>query len=653
MEIDSRSTQIGRLFSIISAIAGFVVGLLYSLYVNTAGGIGILSVGVLAFIVFILSLVSEYVRKNIDFFNLIYFLYASLLMVYFTYSTNLAPELVFTLIIAAMAIGLAPFRHLWMQWLYMIVLTIATLTATALVEEPRTNPIAFIAFFLVAVVMSFVLLGFRTLLQNSVKRLALLAQFSPNPIMEFDQEGIVTFMNKAAMALFPGVSVKSKQLGIFNPGEIKKQLGYGKSLTKELRSGTTIISQEIVYFPETGVFKVYMADVSRYTKLSLELRAAKEELENQKMALMNVLDDVNEQKKLQEAQSILTLENIGEGVVLTNDSGVVVYINPAFAQMTGYHLSDLGGQEFASSIKAYDFKGKPVLAELLSDAGMITARRQETKLVLKKKGGGDLAVIINATPIKVSGRFGGVVRVVHDYSEDYRLQRQKDDFFSIASHELRTPLTVISGNLNILRAMGASLTSEQSALVEDVEEASDRLIKLVNDFLNVSRLDQGRLKVNVTIVDLCSLAGKIVSEMKVLTDKKGLGLSYSCDSERIMVKGDEELVREIIVNLVGNSLKFTNEGEININVYQRDGKAYLRVADSGIGVDKTKQGLLFQRFQQAMDRTLSRDAGGTGLGLYISREFARLMGGDLVLVSSDKGKGSVFECHLQILEDKN
>jgi signal transduction histidine kinase len=126
-------------------------------------------------------------------------------------------------------------------------------------------------------------------------------------------------------------------------------------------------------------------------------------------------------------------------------------------------------------------------------------------------------------------------------------------------------------------------------------------------------------------------------------ETKGLRLSHSCETDLKNVMADEILLREIIVNLIGNSFKFTQAGHINIEVFNRDNWVVMRIEDSGIGIAQNKQGLLFKRFQQAMERTLTREAGGTGLGLYISREFARKMNGDLRLVSSEVGKGSVFE----------
>jgi len=136
--------------------------------------------------------------------------------------------------------------------------------------------------------------------------------------------------------------------------------------------------------------------------------------------------------------------------------------------------------------------------------------------------------------------------------------------------------------------------------------------------------------------------------MKLLADTKGIKLVYIAADTPHKNIADEGLFREILVNLIGNSIKFTRKGEVRVEHLIKGKNLVVRVSDTGIGIAADKRKLLFQRFQQAMERTISRDATGTGLGLYISREFAKLMGGDLALVKSEMGKGSVFELILPL-----
>lgn len=382
-------------------------------------------------------------------------------------------------------------------------------------------------------------------------------------------------------------------------------------------------------------------EIERQTK-AIEL--ANRDLEDQQLALLNVLEDVSEEKEYETSRSKSLLETVSEGIVVVDDRGRVVYVNPAFEQLARKEEEKLKGRVLADELKLYDLKDNPLPPETLASSALVTQARGETKLQLSTEGEEKVAVSISAAPIYQAGEFKGVVMVFHDFSEDLALQKQKDDFFSMASHELRTPLTVIAGNLDMIigGVGGTKLTGEDAEMLGDTLEAVDRLTRMVADFLNVSRIDQGRLKLRSDEVKICLLIEEIAKEYQGQVEQKGLELKVSCPQPELVVMGDEDKLREVVVNLLGNSLKFTKQGKIEIEVESGEHELVVRVKDTGIGIAKDKQKLLFGRFQQAMDRTLVREAGGTGLGLYISREFVRLMGGDMKLEKSELEVGSVF-----------
>lgn len=399
--------------------------------------------------------------------------------------------------------------------------------------------------------------------------------------------------------------------------------------------------------------KYYSALESKAKTSSRELSGAEVEMEKQQSALLNLLEDLNEEKKIKETQSENLLENMGEGIIMTKDDGEITYVNPALQNLLGFQPSDLVGKLISNALEAYDINGDKISPTNLSDTAMITAENQETKLDFVSKDKERVSVVVNASPINVEGEFKGVIRIIHDISAEVKLAQQKDDFFSIASHELRTPLTVISGNLDIvLQGYGKSkLTKDDEALLKDTIEASDRLIKMVNDFLNVSRLDQGRLKYDPEKLELNTVVRATVKDLQPLAKDKNLYLKLRRPKSTIKIEGDRGLIREIVTNLIGNALKFTKEGGITLEEKIVNSMVEIRVIDTGAGIKKDLQETLFKRFQQATaNKTLAREAGGTGLGLYISREFARKMGGDLVLEKSILGKGSTFLVTLPLLD---
>ncbi|OGM14307.1 hypothetical protein A3A76_00095 [Candidatus Woesebacteria bacterium RIFCSPLOWO2_01_FULL_39_23] len=431
-----------------------------------------------------------------------------------------------------------------------------------------------------------------------------------------------------------------------------KVLNMGVSLITPLDADHYYVLPNGRKFPVTSVTTPMLVDgkVVGVVKVFRDATVEKEA----KIIIEETIKSRTKELKEEQGKSLSILENTDEGVILTNSRGLVSYVNPSFSNMTGYSEAELSGRDFSEVIKAYDVKGKLISPAQLSDAAAVTAKKKETKVWIAKKREGNFGVIINAAPVYVDKEFIGVVRIIHDITEDMRLQQQKDDFFSIASHELRTPLTVISGNLDtILAGYGKSnLTSADTSLLKDSMTAADRLMKMVTDFLNVSRLDQGRLKYDLMPVDACKLGKEVINELKALAKEKGLDLSYVCDSRDVIVSADPGLLKEVFINLIGNSIKFTEKGGIKVwhELVPHGIKFY--VEDTGMGIPISKHTLLFRRFQQAMDRTIEREAGGTGLGLYISREFMRVMGGKLDLEKSSIGKGSTFAFTLPLLEDK-
>lgn len=456
--------------------------------------------------------------------------------------------------------------------------------------------------------------------------------------------GFLLFLGSIAIWFFISV-------GIANPLShlttlATKMAGGDLSARAKVESGDEIGELGRAFNDMAGKLSgIYSSLESQVAQRTMDLDAANAQLEKKQLALMNVLEDVSKEKAYKEKESQSLLEILNEGIVITNEKAQIVYVNPAFEKMFGISESEAKGKTFAEITRAFDFKDKELGGDILSESSALSKKYQGARLQMTRKDKSKIAVVTTASAIKIGSDFKGIIRLLHDYSEDLKLQRQKDDFFSIASHELRTPLTVISGNLdNIIQGYGGSkFTDADKNLLTDVMAASDRLIDMIEDFLNVSRLDQGRLKVEVMEVDNCKLLSDVVSEMTKLAADKGLSLiSKPHTKEHGHVMADLEKLREIYINLIGNSLKFTKKGGIAITHDAQDGYLVVKIADTGIGIAKGKQGMLFQRFQQAMERTLAREAGGTGLGLYISKEFAKLMGGDLWLESSDLNKGSVF-----------
>lgn len=265
----------------------------------------------------------------------------------------------------------------------------------------------------------------------------------------------------------------------------------------------------------------------------------------------------------------------------------------------------------------------------------------------------DVALEINLSPIQLHNKVIGVVILFVDVSERQRLDKAKDDFLSIASHELRTPLTAIMGNASLIEQYYADKISDKElrGMLDDMKTASVRLIDLINDFLNVSRLEQGRISYEQAAVNISEVAKEIIKELGPSV-KSGVRLTDGGLAD-YMVRADKNRLKEVVTNLVGNAIKYTEKGSIKISCSSTNGRVRLLVEDTGVGISQASQKFLFQKFQQAGKNLLTRDATkSSGLGLYIAKLLITQMGGTVGLVKSEPEVGSTFYVELPIATAK-
>ena len=232
--------------------------------------------------------------------------------------------------------------------------------------------------------------------------------------------------------------------------------------------------------------------------------------------------------------------------------------------------------------------------------------------------------------------------------------RTKSQFLANMSHELRTPLNAIIGITEMLEedARDDALDDYIEPL-ERVSRAGTHLLHLINEVLDLSKIEAGRIEFHVEAIDIAELTEELATTAQPLADQKGNRLAVRCPEESGTMHGDPTRVRQVVLNLLSNACKFTEGGEVSLAVSRKRtrGKDWIRfaVADTGIGMTPEQQAKVFEEFAQA-DSSTTRKYGGTGLGLAISRRFCRMMGGDIELVS-EPGVGSTFTARLPVTLD--
>lgn len=224
--------------------------------------------------------------------------------------------------------------------------------------------------------------------------------------------------------------------------------------------------------------------------------------------------------------------------------------------------------------------------------------------------------------------------------------RVKDQFMAVMSHEMRTPLNAILGYVELLEmGVGGELSTGQRAYVERIHTGGSNLLELINDVLDLARADAQRLDLDLHTVDVTAVAEEVVALLEARAERAGIELRLEPCPAPVFARADLRRLRQILTNLVGNALKFTEEGTVVVRcAAQPDGRVRIQVLDSGIGIEPALLPLIFQDFYQ-VDGNLTRLRGGSGLGLAISQRLAQAMDGEIV-AESELGRGSTFTLYL-------
>jgi PAS domain S-box-containing protein len=340
----------------------------------------------------------------------------------------------------------------------------------------------------------------------------------------------------------------------------------------------------------------------------------------------------------------LILNAAADGIVGLDLEGRATFINRAAAEMLRLSMNDLRGQRFHELIhhtredgNAHPFEECPNM-RALRDGEMsrvpndIFWRRDQTSF----------AVEYSTTPMRdESGQLIGAVMTFHDTTERLEVQRMKDEFVSIVSHELRTPLTSIRGALGLLAGgLMASSPVKGQRMLDIAVSNTDRLVRLINDILDIERIDSGKVVLTKSICNAATLLRDSIDVMRPIADKAGVRLELG-RVESATINADADRVIQTLTNLLSNAIKFSPSGSaVTISaIHERDGVVF-RVKDRGRGIPADKLDSVFDRVQQ-VDASDSREKGGSGLGLTICRSIVREHGGEMH-VDSVFGEGSEF-----------
>jgi signal transduction histidine kinase len=250
--------------------------------------------------------------------------------------------------------------------------------------------------------------------------------------------------------------------------------------------------------------------------------------------------------------------------------------------------------------------------------------------------------------------FKSVVREIQQRQEIERLSNAKTEFISIASHQLRTPLTAVKGYISmILEGSYGKIPEKARSPMEKVYQQNDKLVKLVNDLLSLSRIESGKLQLEMQMASMEDLINSIVDIFAIQAKDKNLYLKFEKPKEQIpLIMMDADKNRQVISNIINNCLKYTEKGGVTIKLKTLNGKLQIEISDTGLGMAEAELGKLFQSFSRG-EAGARMDAGGAGLGLHIAKKFIEMQKGRVWAESAGKGKGSQFYIELPINNHNN
>ncbi|MGH2772192.1 MAG: sensor histidine kinase, partial [Actinomycetota bacterium] len=343
------------------------------------------------------------------------------------------------------------------------------------------------------------------------------------------------------------------------------------------------------------------------------------------------------------------LRSAAEPVLTTDTRGTIETINPAMERLAGWSESEARGRKYSEVYRLFDARGEAVgddkrlLARAIRERKPIASHGFES--FLESKDGIRIPVSITASPvIDDKGVLTGGVDVLRDVSREKEIDHMKSSLISTVSHELRTPLTMIQGFAELLLTREFDRDNSREALSQ-IHKSAERLGRLIEDLLSVSRIESGRLTAKKSRMEL----GPAIAE-GIAAVSPSRQVEVQIDEDLPAAFADKDMVVQIVTNLVSNAVKYSPHGApVRVAARANGASLQVSVADQGIGLSSAESDKLFNKFYR-VDRPEVKEAGGTGLGLYITKSLVENQGGTIA-VESVKDKGSTFTFSLPLAPD--
>jgi PAS domain S-box-containing protein len=370
-------------------------------------------------------------------------------------------------------------------------------------------------------------------------------------------------------------------------------------------------------------------------RLIEELREGARTLEQRVIERTADLERVARRQMIEASKTQAIIESANDGVVVIDATQVVILVNNAAEQMLGRPRDRLLGLSLSELVESLGEAPLPWVRAMQEWIGGDTAHEERIEL-----DGRTISIILS--PVRLEGEVQGLVNVLRDVTRDVEINRSKSEFVSTVSHELRIPMTAMLGYVDLMaKQLAGPVTETQLEFLGVIRRNMERLTTLVNDLLDLSHIETGRINLRLECVALPEVVKDVVMTLTPRAQDHQHTVDVQVPAALPAVRADAARVAQILTNLIGNAINYTpNGGRITVAAQDDDRFVVVSVTDTGVGIDPEDHHRIFERFFRADDPTV-RSAKGTGLGLPIVQQLVKLQGGR-IWVSSQRGQGSTF-----------
>lgn len=458
----------------------------------------------------------------------------------------------------------------------------------------------------------------------------------------------VVLIDATSKILYASPSVK-RLLG-YTPEELQGVNGFSLVLQED-RNKTIRTLAELVVKPGSVVTVEYRTVRKDNKIIWIEATGTNLLFEPNIHAVVVNFHDITEKKLAQDkileekVQDEAMLTSIGEGIIATDNKGIITMLNQAACDILGWKQKELLGKFVVSAIPMRNESDEEILSTERPLTKVLSFKKEIVSSLTNfyiKKDNTRVPIRFTVTPIVINNEIVGTIEVFYDITREKEVDKAKTEFVSLASHQLRTPLATINWYLEQLMKQKNMTKQKQKSYFEEVYNASNRMIDLINTLLNTSRLELGTFIVNPKDISLIKITEQILQDFQPQIDKMHLHIQKEYQKDVPNISADPKLVAIIIQNLVSNAVKYNkSDGVITIQLRHDTEKFLIGVIDTGYGIPKDQQVKIFTKMFRA-DNAKSIDPEGTGLGLYIVKTIADVAGGKVWFTSSENKETAFF-----------